>query len=169
MLWIRIFTISKRNSHRNGDCFFLTKKQKKRTRNYCRQAESRFKQAYRTLKRNSYSSDYWVMQRAIFRWGCTVDTRCRRKLYKTVEFKKTVLFHTRCGRNQEKRLTQFATHLRNKACNRSTSWGRNGKSINTEAGGRLTRTHNFGDNRNVLCQTKHRYADWYYEWIWIVI
>ncbi len=31
---------------------------KKRTGNYCRQAENRFKQAYRTLKRNGYSSDY---------------------------------------------------------------------------------------------------------------
>ena len=44
-----------------------------------------------------------------------------RQLYKTVEFKKTVLFHTRCGRNREKRLTQPAPHLRNKACNRSAS------------------------------------------------
>ena len=82
---------------------------------------------------------------------------------------KTVLFHTRCGRNQEKRLTQFATHLCNKAYNRSTSWGRNGKSVNTEAGGRLTRTHNFGNNRNVLCQAKHGYADGRYKRIWIVI
>ena len=68
-----------------------------------------------------------------------------------IKLKKTVLFHTRCGRNWEKRLTQSAPHLRNKACNRSASRWRNSKSINTEAGGRLTRTHNFGDNRNVLC------------------
>ena len=142
---------------------------KKRTRNCCRQAENRFKQAYRTLKRNCNTSDYRITQRAIFRWGCTVDTRCRRKLYKTVELAKTVIFHTRCGRNREKRLTQLTTHLRNKACNRNASRGRNGQSINTEAGGRLTRTHNFGNNRNVLCQTKHGYADGNYEWIWIVI
>ena len=86
-----------------------------------------------------------------------------------IKLKKTVLFHTRCGRNREKRLTQSATHLRNKACNRSASRGRNGKSINTETGGRLTRTHNFGDNRNVLCQTKHGYANGRYKRIWIVI
>ena len=86
-----------------------------------------------------------------------------------IKLKKTVLFHTRCGRNQEKRVTQSAPHLRNEACNRSASRGRNGKSINTEAGGRFTRTHNFRDNRNVLCQAKHGYADGYYEWIWIVI
>lgn len=131
--------------------------------NYCRQAENRFKQAYCTLKRNCNTSDYRITQRAIFRRGCTVDTRCRRKLYKTVELAKTVLFHTRCGRNREKRVTQFAPHLRNKACNRRASRGRNGKSINTEAGGRLTRTHNFRNNRNVLCQTKHGYADWRYK------
>lgn len=86
-----------------------------------------------------------------------------------IKLKKTVLFHTRCGRNREKRLTQFATHLRNEACNRSTSWGRNGKSINSEAGGRPTRTHNFRNNRTVLCQKKHGYADGRYKRIWIVI
>lgn len=77
--------------------------------------------------------------------------------------KKTILFHTRCGRNQEKRLTQSAPHLRNEACNRGASRGRNGKSINTEAGSRPTWTHNFGDNRNVLCQTKHGYANGRYK------
>lgn len=169
MLWIRKFTISKRNSHRNGDCFFLTKKQKKRTGNCCRQAENIFKQAYRTLKRSCNTSDYWVTQRAIFRWGYTVDTQCRRKLYKTVELAKTVLFHTRCGRIREKRVTKPAPHFRNKTCNRSASRGRNGKSINTEAGGRLTRTHNFRNNRNVLCQAKHGHADGRYKRIWIVI
>ena len=86
-----------------------------------------------------------------------------------IKLKKTVLFHTRCGRNREKRLTQSAPHLRNKACNRCANWGRNGKSINAEAGGRLTWTHNFGDNRTVLCQTKHGYADGRYKRIWIVI
>lgn len=77
--------------------------------------------------------------------------------------KKTILFHTRCGRNQEKRLTQSAPHLRNEACNRGAIRGRNGKSINTEAGSRPTWTHNFGDNRNVLCQTKHGYVDGRYK------
>ena len=86
-----------------------------------------------------------------------------------IKLKKTVLFHTRCGRNRGKRLTQFAPHLRNEACNRCASRGRNGKSINTEAGGRLTRTHNFRNNRNVLCQAKHGYADGRYKRIWIVI
>ena len=69
-----------------------------------------------------------------------------------IKLKKTVLFHTRCGRNREKRLTQSAPHLRNKTCNRSTGRGRNSKSVNTEAGGRLTRTHNFGNNRYVFFQ-----------------
>ena len=86
-----------------------------------------------------------------------------------IKLKKAVLFHTRCGRNQEKRIAQLTTYLCYKACNRSTSRGWNGKSINTEAGGRPTRTHHFGDNRNVLCQTKHGYANGYYEWIWIMI
>lgn len=86
-----------------------------------------------------------------------------------IKLKKTVLFHTRCGRNRGKRLTQFAPHLRNEACNRCASWERNSKSINTEAGARLTRTHNFGNNRNVLCQAKHGYADGRYKRIWIVI
>lgn len=86
-----------------------------------------------------------------------------------IKLKKTVLFHTRCGRNREKGFTQSTPHLRNKACNRCASRGRNGKSINTEAGGRLTRTHNFGNNRTVLCQAKHGYADGRYKRIWIVI
>ena len=43
------------------------KKQKKRTGNCIWQAENRFKQAYRTLKRNSNTSDYRITQRAIFR------------------------------------------------------------------------------------------------------
>ena len=86
-----------------------------------------------------------------------------------IKLKKTVLFHTRCGRNREKRFTQSTPHLRNKACNRCASRGRNGKSINTEAGGRLTRTHNFGNNRTVSCQAKHGYADGRYKRIWIVI
>lgn len=40
MLWIRKFTTSKKNSHQNGDCFFLTEKQKKRTRNCSGQAKT---------------------------------------------------------------------------------------------------------------------------------
>ena len=40
-----------------------------------------------------------------------------------IQLKKTVLFNTQCGRNSEKRLTQPAPHLRNKACNWCASWG----------------------------------------------
>lgn len=71
---------------------------------------------------------------------------------KPVNFRKKVLQNTQRCRNRNKRSAFPKAYIRNKLDKRRKTTRRNNTSLESETSGRLTRTHDITDNRNVLCE-----------------